>query len=168
MTQTNIVMLALAPLIIWRVYTRIQRLTKRQKSHVWRHWTAVLVFPAFLTVLAVTLIGKPVVLATMLGGAALGALLGTIALRRTGFERVGDEYFFTPYAPIGMVISLLFIGRLLYRGFEFYTQGAQQAPDFGSSPLTLLTFGTVAGYYVVFGSGLLRWRSAERALAVKA
>jgi hypothetical protein len=83
-------------------------------------------------------------------------------LRRSGFERIGSDYFYTPYAPIGMVVAMLFIARVLYRMFEMVTLGPQQAPAFGSSPLTMGIMGVVAGYYLMYASGLLRWRLAAK------
>lgn len=161
MTQTNIVMLALTPLILWRVYKRVQRLTMRQQSRTWRHRIGALLFPLVPLVMAVMLMANPLALAAIAGGAAAGAALGMVALRRTAFERIGGDYFYTPHAPIGLMIAMLFIGRVLYRGYEFYTYGAQHVPQFGSSPLTLLIFGTVFGYYAAYTIGLLRWRLGE-------
>ena len=168
MTNTNIVMIALAPLLMYRIYKRVHRLTVRQKSRTWRHWCSVTLFPLLLAVLAVTVAIEPIALAGLAGGVAIGALLGVVALRRTGFERIDSDYFYTPYAPIGMVVAMLFIARVLYRIYEVITLGAQHTPNLGHSPLTLSLLGIMAGYYVVYGSGLLRWRSAERALETKA
>jgi hypothetical protein len=168
MTQTNIIVLAMVPLIMWRVYKRVQRLTTRQQSRTWRHWLGVVLFSIAIVVFGVMGLAKPLSMAGLAVGAALGAGLGMLALRRTGFERAGSDYFYTPYAPIGLTISMLLIARMGYRAFEFYTYGPKQTPDFGSSPLTLLIFGTVAGYYIAYSGGLLRWRSAERKLEVKA
>jgi hypothetical protein len=168
MTNTNIVMIALAPLLMYRIYKRVHRLTVRQKSRTWRHWCSVTLFPLVLAVLAATLAIAPLALAGLAGGVAIGAALGFVGLRRTTFERIGSDYFYTPYAPIGMVVAMLFIARVLYRIYEVITLGPQQMPNLGHSPLTLSIFGIMAGYYVVYGSGLLRWRSAERALETKA
>lgn len=167
MTNSNMVMLALAPLLMYRVYKRVHRLTMRQKSRVWRHWCSVTLFPLLLAVLAVSVAMKPLVLAAMAGGAAAGALLGILALRRTGFERIGSDYFYTPYAPIGMTIAMLFIARMLYRIYQVVTLGAAQTPNLGSSPLTMGILGIMAGYYVAYGAGLLRWRRADAAPEVK-
>ncbi|MFC5476594.1 hypothetical protein [Massilia suwonensis] len=162
MTQTQIIMLAATPLIAWRVYKRVQRLTVRQKSRLWRHWFGVTFLPTLLLALTVMLVNQPVALATLLGGTLAGAALGFAALRRVRFERVGKDYFYTPYAPIGMLVATIFIVRVLYRLFEMATLGAHQLPAFGSSPLTMGILGVVAGYYLVGASGLLRWRLAER------
>jgi len=162
MTQTHLIMFAATPLIMWRVYKRIQRLTVRQKSRMWRHWFGVTFLPAALLTMIVLFSANTSVLAALLGGAAAGAVLGFAALRRSGFERVGSDYFYTPYAPIGMVVAMLFIARVLYRMFEMVTLGPQQAPAFGSSPLTMGIMGVVAGYYLMYASGLLRWRLAAQ------
>jgi hypothetical protein len=162
MTQTHLIMFAATPLIMWRVYKRVQRLTVRQKSRMWRHWFGVTFLPTFLLAMIVMLFAKPAVLGALLGGAAVGTALGFAAWRRMGFERVGSDYFYIPYAPIGMVVAMLFIARVLYRMFEMFTLGPQQVPAFGSSPLTMGIMGVVAGYYLVGASGLLRWRLADR------
>jgi hypothetical protein len=167
MTQANIVALALAPFIMWRIYKRVQRLTTRQQSHMWRHKVGTVLFPLALAVMCAMLVAKPVALAAIAGGAAIGVTVGLIALRRTSFERVGTDFFYTPHAPIGLAIAMLFIGRVLYRGYEFYIHGPQQVPDFGSSPLTMVIFGTVFGYYTAYTIGLLRWRRAQPALEAK-
>jgi len=164
MTQTHLILFAAAPLIMWRIYKRVQRLTVRQKSRLWRHWFGVIFLPAVLLAMSTMLLAQPGVLAILLGAAAGGAALGLAALRRMGFERVGEEYFYTPYAPIGMLIAMIFIGRVLYRVFEMLTLGARQMPAFGSSPLTMGIMGVVAGYYLVVASGLLRWRLAHNKL----
>jgi len=160
MTQANIVMLVMTPLIMWRVYKRVQRLTVRQKSRIWRHWVGVVAFPLILAGLALTLLDNPLALGAIGGGVALGVVLGLIALRRTGFDSMGSDYFYTPYAPIGIFIAMLFIARLLYRTYEYIAHGPAQMPAFGSSPLTMLIFATVAAYYHVYCAGLLRWRRA--------
>ena len=162
MTQTHLILLAATPLIGWRVYKRVQRLTVRQKSRLWRHWFGVTFLPTLLLAMIVMLIAQPAVLATLLGGTAAGAALGFAALRRMRFERVGSDYFYTPYAPIGMLVAAIFIVRVLYRLFELATLEAQHVPAFGSSPLTMGILGVVAGYYLVGASGLLRWRLAAK------
>jgi len=162
MTQSHMILLAASPLILWRVYKRVQRLTVRQKSRLWRHWFGVIFLPLALLAMMAMLMAKPVVLASLLAGAAVGGTLGVAAIRRTGFERVGDDYFYTPFAPIGMVVAMIFIARVLYRVFEMFTLGVQQTPAFGSSPLTMGIMGVVAAYYLAYAAGLLRWRRAHQ------
>lgn len=158
MTPTTIVAAVAAPFILWRVYARIRRLMTRQRSHLWRHRVAVGLFPLVVIGLAVAALASPLTLAALAAGVAAGAALAVVGLRKTGFERVGDEYYFTPHAGIGIAVSLVFIARMGYRFYEISVMGPQANPDLGHSPLTLLAFGVLAGYYTVYAAGLLRWR----------
>jgi len=107
---------------------------------------------------------KPLTLASLAGGAVVGVVLALYGLRLTRFENTDQGLFYTPSAHIGIGLSLLFMGRILYRVFQTYEGAiAQQeaARNFGTSPLTLLMFGTLAGYYAAYAVGLLRWRRMQ-------
>jgi hypothetical protein len=158
MTPSPIVAAILVPFVMWRVYQRIKRLMVRQRSQPWRHWIAVVLFPLIVVLLGVGALAHPIALAGMAAGLAAGAVLGVVSLRKTIYERIGGAFFYTPNAHIGVLVSMLFLGRLLYRGYEFYMQGAAHQPDFASGPLTLMVFGVLAGYYTMYAAGLLRWR----------
>jgi hypothetical protein len=158
MLPTPVVAAVLAPLVLWRMYSRFKRLTTRQRSRTWRHRTTLLFFPLLLGLLGLAAMGAPAALAALAAGLALGAPLGMLALGKTAFERVGDEFYFTPYAPIGVAVALLFMSRMAYRAWEFYAHAAFTQHDFVRNPLTLLTFGILAGYYMAYAVGLLRWR----------
>lgn len=161
MSPTPIVAAVLAPLILWRVYKRVQRLMVRQRSQPWRHWIAVVLFPLLVLGLGIGAMFHPIALAALVAGVSVGAALGMVGLSKTRFERLGTDFYYTPHAGIGLAVSLVFIARLAYRGYEFYTLGAQQQPDFGRSPLTLIAFGIMAGYYFTFATGVLRYRRAN-------
>jgi cytochrome b561 len=91
-------------------------------------------------------------------GLPVGAVLGRIAIGKTRFEQVGAEFFFTPHAPIGLAVALLFMARMAWRAYEFYALGSLAHHEFVSSPLTLVIFGVLAGYYMSYAVGLLAWR----------
>ncbi|MDB5935966.1 MAG: hypothetical protein JWQ01_3310 [Massilia sp.] len=160
MTSTPLVAAVLVPLVMWRVYQRVKRLMVRQRSQPWRHWISVVLFPALLVLMLTLSLAHPQALAGMAAGIAAGAALGVLGLRKTRYEHIGSEFFYTPNAHIGVLVSLLFVGRLLYRGYEFYVLGTAQPQDFASSPLTLLVFGVLAGYYTTYAAGILRWRAS--------
>lgn len=169
MVPTPVVAAVLAPLVLWRVYARIRRLTVRQQSHPWRHRISLFVFPPLILLMLVTASTSPLALAALIAGVMGGSLLALAGLNKTKFERVGDDFFYTPFAPIGIVVSALFLVRLAYRGVEVYGQMQAQSPvphgDFARSPLTLLVFGLLAGYYMTYSTGLLRWRKHAAAEA---
>jgi Na+(H+)/acetate symporter ActP len=159
MVNAPIVAIALAPLVAWRLYSRIKRLTTRQRSRVWRHRTTLVFFPLLVLILALASMTNPMTLIALAVALAAGAALGNFGIRKTTFEKVGDEFFFTPHARIGAFVAMLFIGRMAWRAWEYYsTNGAMANQDFARSPLTLAVFGVLAGYYMTYAFGLLRWR----------
>jgi hypothetical protein len=158
MVPTPVVAAVLAPLVLWRMYSRVRRLTTRQRSRTWRHRTTLVFFPLLLAVIALAAMAAPIALAALAAGLALGSPLGLLALDKSAFERVGDEFYFTPYAPVGMAVAALFMGRMAWRAYEFYVHAAFTQHEFVRSPLTLLIFGVLAGYYMTYAVGLLRWR----------
>ncbi|KGF79572.1 hypothetical protein IA69_23835 [Massilia sp. JS1662] len=159
MLPTPVVAAVLAPFVLWRMYSRIKRLTTRQRSKTWRHRTTLVFFPILLLVLtAVSFKTKPFALAGLAAGLPVGAVLGRIAIGRTRFEQVGTEFFFTPHAPIGLAVALLFMARMAWRAYEFFALGSVAHHEFVSSPLTLVIFGVLAGYYMSYAFGLLSWR----------
>jgi hypothetical protein len=164
MQTQSLVVLALLPLIGWRLYQRIRRLVGRQKSVAWRHWVAATLFPLLLLALVLPALGSPAALAALGAGVAAGVALAVWGLRLTRFERDGVYFYYTPSAHIGIGLSLLLACRILYRLVEVYDGAlahAQAAREFGNSPLTLLVFGMLAGYYASYAIGLLRWRSGN-------
>jgi hypothetical protein len=166
MLPTPVVAAVVAPLVLWRVYSRIKRLTTRQRSKVWRHRTTLVFFPLLLLVLAaLSLRTAPIALAGLAAGLPLGLVLARIATSRTKFEQAGGEYYFTPDGAIGMLVALLFIGRMGYRAYEYYVLGSFAHHEFVASPLTLFIFGILAGYYMTFAAGLLAWRRRAAAAA---
>ena len=88
-------------------------------------------------------------------------------LRKTRYEVTPEGYFFTPNARLGMLVAMLFVGRIIYVGLEiFVNQGTANAlPRFTDSPLTLICLGVFAGYFGAYSAGLLRWRHAMKKAA---
>jgi hypothetical protein len=167
MLPTPVVAAVIAPLVLWRMYSRIKRLTSRQLSKTWRHRTTLVFFPLLvLGLAAAALKGGSIALVALAAGLPIGAILGRIAIGKTRFEQVGDQFYFTPHAPIGMLIALLFIGRMGYRAYEYYALGSFAHHEFVTSPLTLFIFGLLAGYYMSFAFGLLAWRRRTAPLPI--
>lgn len=152
--------LGIAALVIWRLYARIRRMIGRQKYSRVRPWATVVIFPVLLVLVALPAFTDPVAMAALLGGAALGGALGVYGLRLTRFEVTPQGRFYTPSAHLGLALSLLFVGRVVYRIAQVYLlidSAAPSSADFARSPLTLAIFGTLAGYYVAYAIGLIRW-----------
>ncbi|HLX24495.1 MAG TPA: hypothetical protein VKR38_14205 [Usitatibacter sp.] len=159
--QSTAITAGIALLVAWRMYSRIRRLVGRQKSKAWRHWLTLVIFPSVLMMFAIVAFTHPESEAALAGGIAVGVGLGVWGLRKTRFEATPAGYFYTPNAHIGIALSVLLLARIAYRFYEVSVlTAAQPMPDFGRSPLTLLVFGTLAGYYTAYAAGILRWRAS--------
>ena len=137
----------------WSIYRRVRRNIGRQKLRPRRIISSLIIFSfAVLWLFAVSL-SLPKMIFGLVGGLICGVLLGFLGLRLTKFETTGEGHFYTPSSHIGVALSLLFVGRMLYRFWQLGNAGAVQ-PQLFQSPLTLLIFGLIAGYYIVFYIGL--------------
>jgi hypothetical protein len=162
-----------AALIVWGVYRRMRRTFGRQTVNAGRMWFRVVVL---------ALVGAMVLLGTahnmsalegMLAGIVCGCALGYLGLRHTQFEITAEGSFYTPHTYIGLVVTALFLGRLVYRFFSLYAGGNAAMPagtpaappgdpiaaGFASSyqnPLTVAIFGLLIGYYLLFNLGVLQ------------
>jgi xanthine/uracil/vitamin C permease (AzgA family) len=161
-----LVSLLIGAFVVWRFYSRIRRMVIRQKLSKVRPLITVCAFPVLLALLAASSIAQPLSLAAVLGGTAIGAGLGIFGLRRTRFEKTPEGLYYTPSAHVGIALSVLLIGRLGYRAMQMYSfSDGDYAPPvaasgLANSPVTLLIFGALAGYYVAYAIGLLRWRQS--------
>lgn len=165
METSSLVVVALVPLIAWRLYARVKRLMSRQKSRLWRHWSAAIFLPLLLLMLGLPAMGNPLALAGLAGGVAVGAGLAVWGLKLTRFERTDEGYFFTPNARIGLALTALLVMRIVYRVATVGISGMKDpaaAQAFTRSPLTQAMVGLVMGYYAAYAIGLLRWRFAAR------
>ncbi|MBV6321585.1 hypothetical protein [Duganella violaceipulchra] len=165
MDMPTIVLLLLVPLAVWRIYSRLKRLMGRNKSELWRHAAYATVAGVTLAVLAVVLIGKWQALAALLVGAAVGAALGHRNMKLTRLQNTAEGFFYTQNRRFGLLVTMLFFGRLIYRLFEAYLHMHDQLPldpDFIGHPLTAVVFGLTAGFWGCYHLLLLRWRRAVK------
>jgi hypothetical protein len=162
-------------LIVWRLYRRMRLSFGRQRvrdGYMWFRIGLLTLVVFFITVL----VARDVeVLGALLGGIACGAVLGAFGLRYTKFEVTAQGRFYTPHTYIGLVITALFVGRLLYRFLAVYngvipaaTAGEGFASALQRSPFTLAALGTVVGYYVLYYLGVLQRTRAPPSLAREA
>jgi hypothetical protein len=152
------------PLIAWRLYRRIRSSIGRQKLSKVRPWITLTLFPILFVLIGFAALEYPVSLLGLAGGACVGAALGVYGLKKTLFENTPQGMFYTPNAHLGIALSVVFAARVVYRMYEQFSLGPGMQPgptDFARSPLTLAIFGLLAGYYVAYAIGLIRWRLRE-------
>lgn len=161
LNPSTITLLVLLPLVAWRVYARFRRMVGRQRLSRIRPWVTLAIFPVLLVLLGLAAHQHLERLGWLAGGVGLGALLGIFGISKTRFEPTPQGLYYTPNAHLGIALSLLFVARIAYRLFEVYVAEAtvpHGMGDFARSPLTLAVFGLLAGYYISYAIGLVRWR----------
>ncbi|MDB5748712.1 MAG: hypothetical protein JWP72_3560 [Massilia sp.] len=170
MNITTLALLALTPILVWRIYSRLKTQMARQRSIVTRHYTGALVFGAMILVPLSETLARPMELGALAAGTALGVFWGVFALRRTVYEDTAGGYFFTPPMRLGIIMAMILVARILYIGIEIYAnQGSGlPAPRLTESPLTMLCVGLTAGYFLAYSVGLLLWRRKLRQAIEKA
>lgn len=163
MTQQNIITALIVILIAWRLYVRIKRMVGRQKSRVWRHWIAAILFPILIVLIGLPAMLHPMAIGALSVGLAVGAALGVVGLRTTKYETTPIAYYYTPNTHLGVGLSLLMVARVAYRVYEVnamtLAERSSHMQDFARSPLTLAIFGTLAAYYTTYAIGILLWRN---------
>lgn len=160
--STLLVSAAVLALVAWRLYSRIRHMVGRQRLSKVRPWLTVILFPVLIALLLLGSLARPQSAVALAAGLLAGAALGACGLRLTKFEQTPLGLFYTPNAHLGIALSLLLIARIGYRAVQLsFAAGAvrEGSAALVRSPLTLLIFGTLAGYYVTYAVGLLRWRS---------
>ncbi|WP_427912846.1 hypothetical protein ACPWT1_19810 [Ramlibacter sp. MMS24-I3-19] len=153
--------IALVAFIGWRIVVRVRRLLTRQRLRPWRARLSLVLFLWTGLGLIPRLWGDAVGLASEALGLAFGVGLALLALRHAQFERTADGIFYKPDVRIGLGLSVLLVGRVVWRVVELAhsPNPLAESPDaFIQSPATLVVLGTLIGYYGLYAAGLLRER----------
>jgi hypothetical protein len=158
--------LIVVPLVAWRMYSRVKRNIGRQTLGKWRPWVTLTLFPLITILISLSAVSQPMKLLAMAGGMVAGAVLGVFGTKHTKFENTPAGIFYTPNAHIGIALSVIFLGRIAYRMFQAYSTNVEPNPADLTTPLTLSIFGLLAGYYMTYAVGLIRYKmGVERGTA---
>ena len=145
----------LAGLFLWAVYRRLRRNIGRQKLKPRRIMVSMVILSLVTLFLLTTTFTLPLLALAFAGGALLGVAGSLLGLRHTKFETTADGHFYTPNTYIGLALSLLLLGRMVYRLILLqnhdYTTGH---PAVFQSPLTFFIMGLTIGYYLSYYTGL--------------
>ncbi len=139
----------------WSVYRRVRRNIGRQQLRPRRAIVRLVILCVASVFIALAGLQFPKILIGFGGGALCGGLLGLLGLRLTKFETTEEGHFYTPDTRIGVALSLLLAGRLIYRIAVLNdVEIAPNHPPAMQSPLTFFIIGLTVGYYVVYSLGL--------------
>jgi hypothetical protein len=160
----------MAALVVFVIYRRFRRSFGRQELRPAR----MIVRSVLLIVVACALLPMALRSAQYLGaelaGALLGVGLGSWGATRTRFQMYNERLHYVPHTYAGIAVSLLFVGRLVYRLVQAYTDHAARLANATDpsqalapasmlrSPLTVGILFVLVGYYVYYYSWLL-WKS---------
>jgi len=161
---STILIAAVVLLVLYRRFRRnFGRQRLRQKSMILR----MVIFGIFCLVLLLSPYGSVKGFVAALLGALLGLGLAVYAIAHTKFEATSEGRFYTPNGYIGMTVTALFIGRVIYRFIVVYpmlhstvqhrNQQMQMNPFAGyqHNPLTLGIYFLLAGYYICYYAGII-------------
>ncbi|HET7922326.1 MAG TPA: DUF1453 domain-containing protein [Gammaproteobacteria bacterium] len=161
-------------LVLFVLYRRFRRNFGRQALRPARLWLRVVILALVCVLLLVSPFRTGMSFLAAAIGAALGIGLGVYALLHTRFESTAQGRYYTPNGYIGLGVTALLLGRLIYRFTVIYPamhtavqQTAQQAAQnphvqvtpfasFQRSPLTLGIYFLLAGYYICYYLGVLQ------------
>lgn len=157
-------------LVLFFIYRRFRRLFGRQKlNRGYLTFRVVLLCIMGALLLIPTIFSTQLALATLVG-AAIGIGLAIWAAKHTRFEQQEGTLYYIPHTYAGMVVSALFLGRIIYR-IAVVSQSkvglaamdtTPSAGDFGGlsglyhNPVTRLVFFILIGYYVYYYLYVLR------------
>lgn len=152
-------------LVLWIIYRRFRRLFGRQELSPKRMKSRIVllsVIGAFL--LVPSLFSQELALA-LIAGAAVGVGLGVWGAKHTRFEVTDGKIYYIPHTYAGMVVSALFLGRIIYRfataSHSVLSMATTDSSPFavlsgyGANPVTFCVFFMLVGYYVYYYSYVL-------------
>ena len=139
----------------WSIFRRVRRNIGRQPLHPRRAIISIVILSAVSILIAGTASQNISLLFGFGGGLLPGAMLGFAGLRLTKFETTDQGHFYTPNMHIGVALSILFGGRIIYKFIAVGNAAAQNPSVPFQSPLTLFIFGLTVGYYIVYQTGIL-------------
>jgi UDP-N-acetylmuramyl pentapeptide phosphotransferase/UDP-N-acetylglucosamine-1-phosphate transferase len=152
--------LLIVGLIAWRIYRRLRRNFGRQRVRPRAMALRMGVLALLAILLAVGTLTDSTKFAALLAGCACGAAIGYVGLRYTRFEVTPEARYYTPHAYLGVAVTALFVGRILYDLLAMYQRGVPVGsppanPLVYDTPLTLALFGVLVGYYLAYYAGVL-------------
>lgn len=162
LTPQVIVPTLLVPLIGFRLYRRFRANFGRQTVQHTRMVVRLVILALVTTLLMAFAARSMPALQAAGGGAIAGVLLGVLGLRLTRFDTDAQGRYYTPNPYIGATVTLLLVGRLVYRMSTIYST-PQLAPPPGTdpfaamaqTPLTLTFIMLTVGYYLMYTAGVL-------------
>jgi len=160
---------AIAGLAVLLIYRRFRRSFGRQPMRPVRMWIRIAVLILLGCSLLPYAFKSGQFLFAELAGAMAGMALGFWGARHTRYATYEGRLHYVPHTYAGVAVSLLFIGRMVYRVVEWYGENGAPGgpstvpqgfapPPMMKSPSTVGLIFVVVGYYVCYYAIVL-WKS---------
>ena len=165
----------IAILVVFAIYRRLRRSFGQQPLRPVRMQVRIVLLLVIGCLLLPPALRSAAFMSAVLAGIVAGVALAMWGAARTRYLRVSGQLYYVPHTYTGIAVSLLFLGRLVYRLLQVYgsthaTHAVADTADQGfaaasmlQSPLTLGLYFVLMGYYVCYYSMVL-WKS-KRVLA---
>jgi hypothetical protein len=163
--------LLLAALAVFLIYRRFRRSFGRQPVRPVRMTLRMAVLIALGLSLVPLALRSQELLLVEISCAAAGIALALWGAKRTRYFKIGEQLYYVPHTYTGIAVSLLVVGRIVYRLVQAYSMGhapgtgmtGVSAPGFApasmlQNPITVGLFFVLIGYYVCYYSRIL-WKS---------
>ena len=161
----------IALLVVFAIYRRLRRSFGQQPLRPVRMQVRIVLLLVIGCLLLPAAVRSAAFISAVLAGIVAGVALAMWGAARTRFLRVSGQLYYVPHTYTGIAVSLLFLGRLVYRLLQVYgtmhaTHAAAADPanqgfspaGMLQSPLTLGLYFVLMGYYVCYYSMVL-WKS---------
>ena len=168
---SQIVAYLTAILVVFLIYRRLRRSFGRQPLRPARMSARIALLLIVGCLLLPAAFRSAAFMSAVLLGSVAGVSLAMWGVARTRFLRVSNQLYYVPHTYTGIAVSLLFLGRLVFRLVQAYgnmhaphpagADAANQAfapASMLQSPLTVGLFFVLMGYYVCYYSMVL-WKS---------
>ena len=120
MAPNVMVPVVMAPLIVFGIYRRVRRNFGPQPIRPKRTWTRVGIFVVLTAMIGLGSLRSAPLAEGLAGGLFAGAVLGLLGLKLTHFDISGQDDFYTPNPWLGLGLTALLLGRLIYRFMVVY------------------------------------------------
>ena len=149
-------------LVLWIIYRRFRRLFGRQELRPKRMKFRIVLLSVIGVFLLIPALASQELAWALVGGLGVGVGLGVWGAKHTRFETKDGVLYYIPHTYAGMVVSALFLGRIIYRiamvsNSAWSVASVEANPgigDFfggiGHSPITYCIFYMLVGYYVYY------------------
>ena len=161
----------IAALAVFIIYRRLRRSFGQQLLRPVRMQVRIVILLIVGSLLLPMALHSTASISALLAGVVAGVVLALWGASRTRFLRIDNQLYYVPHTYTGIAVSLLFLGRFIYRLVQVYLSthaahpagldSADQAfapAGMARSPLTVGLFFVLMGYYVCY-YGVVLWKS---------